>query len=62
MHLTKEDVDTMITPHDHSVDFVEDWLRTHGINEDEVERSDAGDWLWINISVGQAEKMLSTYV
>ncbi|EJD07658.1 subtilisin-like protein [Fomitiporia mediterranea MF3/22] len=58
-HLSKEDVEDLIAPHEDSVNTVEAWLTHHGISLDSVQRSPAGDWLTISIPVSMAERMLS---
>ncbi|CDO69652.1 hypothetical protein BN946_scf184851.g40 [Trametes cinnabarina] len=59
-HLTKEDVAALVAPHPDSVDLVESWLSTHGLDPLAGKRSHAGDWVTIRVSVAQAEKMLGT--
>jgi tripeptidyl-peptidase I len=56
--LSKEEVDGLIAPHKDSVDAVESWLQHHDIDVASCHRSDAGDWLRLNVTVTQAERML----
>lgn len=48
----------MIAPHPDSTRAVEEWLAFHGI--DAVQRTDAGDWMTVRVSVALAERMLGT--
>ena len=59
-HLSKEAVAALVAPHPDSVDLVESWLQAHGLDVASSERSHAGDWITIRVSVAQAEKMLGT--
>ena len=60
-HLSKEEADTLIAPHPDSIREVEEWLSFHGIDtSDGLQRTDAGDWITVRISVAQAERMLGT--
>ncbi|KAI0695326.1 subtilisin-like protein [Cerioporus squamosus] len=59
-HLSKEDVAALIAPHPDSVDLVEAWLLAHGLDTTSTNRSPAGDFVTIRVSVAQAEKMLGT--
>ncbi|KAJ7639339.1 tripeptidyl peptidase A [Roridomyces roridus] len=58
-HLSKEEVEELVAPHSESVDAVNEWLASHGIQED-IGRSPAGDWLTIRIPLSKAEEMLNT--
>jgi tripeptidyl-peptidase-1 len=59
-HLTKEEVEELVAPHPDSVSEVNGWLSSHGIQEEDVGRSPAGDWLTIKLPVQLVEKMLDT--
>ncbi|KAH9893535.1 peptidase S8/S53 domain-containing protein [Cubamyces lactineus] len=59
-HLSKEDVAALVAPHPDTVDLVESWLSAHGLDLSACQRSHAGDWVTIRVSVAQAEKMLGT--
>ncbi|KAI0675673.1 peptidase S8/S53 domain-containing protein [Trametes maxima] len=59
-HLSKEDVAALVAPHPNSVSLVDAWLSAHGLDLSSSQRSHAGDWVTIRVSVGQAEKMLGT--
>ncbi|KAI0653154.1 peptidase S8/S53 domain-containing protein [Cubamyces menziesii] len=59
-HLSKEDVAALVAPHPDTVDLVESWLSAHGLDPSACQRSHAGDWVTIRVSVAQAEKMLGT--
>lgn len=59
-HLSKEEVEELVAPHEDSVNAVTEWLEEHGIAGDEVSRSAAGDWVRVRVPVDLAEKMLDT--
>ena len=51
-------MNALIAPHRESVDLVEAWLLAHGLDLSSAQRSPAGDWITVRVSVAQAEKML----
>ncbi|KAJ3511239.1 hypothetical protein NLJ89_g4214 [Agrocybe chaxingu] len=57
-HLSKEEVEAFSAPHRDSVEAVEAWLAHHGLNA--ADRTSAGDWITIRVSVEQAERLLNT--
>ncbi|KAF8207886.1 tripeptidyl peptidase A [Mycena galopus ATCC 62051] len=59
-HLTKEEIEELVAPHPDSVSAVDQWLSSHGIQEENIGRSPAGDWLTIRVPVSLVEKMLDT--
>ncbi|KAJ6515249.1 subtilisin-like protein [Mycena sanguinolenta] len=59
-HLTKEEVEDLVAPHPDSVGAVNEWLSSHGIQEEDISRSSAGDWLTLKVPVWLVEKMLDT--
>ncbi|KAJ7639286.1 tripeptidyl peptidase A [Roridomyces roridus] len=59
-HLSKEEVEELVAPHPESVDAVTEWLASHGIQEESIGRSPAGDWFNIRVPVSVAEEMLNT--
>ena len=59
-HLSKEEADAFLAPHADSSAAVEDWLNFHGIDSSSAQRTDAGDWITLRVSVEQAERMLGT--
>ncbi|KAH9479704.1 putative tripeptidyl-peptidase SED2 [Psilocybe cubensis] len=59
-HLTKEEVDNFLAPHPDSLEAVEEWLAFHGIDTSEAQRTSAGNWITLRVSVEQAERMLNT--
>ncbi|KAJ7265375.1 tripeptidyl peptidase A [Mycena haematopus] len=59
-HLTKEEIEELVAPHPDSVSAVNQWLSSHGIQEEDISRSGAGDWLTIRVPVSLVEKMLDT--
>lgn len=59
-HLSKEEVDSLITPHPDSVNLVNEWLASHGLSDADLSRNAAGDWVKVKVPVSLAEKMLDT--
>nr|GAT54755.1 predicted protein [Mycena chlorophos] len=59
-HLSKEQVEELIAPHAESVEAVNEWLYSHGIQDSDIARSSAGDWLTIRLPVALVEGMLDT--
>jgi tripeptidyl-peptidase-1 len=59
-HLTKEEVEALTAPHPDTTAAIEEWLEFHGIDSSDAQRSAAGDWITLRVSVDQAEKMLNT--
>jgi tripeptidyl-peptidase-1 len=59
-HLSKEEVEKLVTPHSESIDLVDRWLDSYGFDGDVLWRSPAKDWVTINVPVQVAEKMLHT--
>ncbi|KAF8897765.1 tripeptidyl peptidase A [Infundibulicybe gibba] len=59
-HLSKEEVDSLVAPHQESIDLVDEWLLSHGLSEAHFERSPAKDWIVVRVPVSLAEKMLDT--
>ncbi|KAF9475287.1 hypothetical protein BDN70DRAFT_898297 [Pholiota conissans] len=60
MYLSKEDVESIVSPPLDSVNAVNLWLGDNGIKERDCHRSPAGDWVKITIPVAQAERLLNT--
>ncbi|KAG6850641.1 hypothetical protein H0H93_010833 [Arthromyces matolae] len=59
-HLSKQEVEAIVAPHQDSVSTVNDWLISHGVQQQDINRSSAGDWLTITLPVHLVEKMLDT--
>ena len=59
-HLSKSEVEDLVAPHQESVELVNEWLGTFGIDEDSLVRSPARDWVTVRVPVSLAEKMLDT--
>lgn len=59
-HLSKEEVEALVAPHDESIDMVNAWLASHGIQDSDITRSPAKDWAHIKVPVSKAEDMLDT--
>ncbi|KAF9464795.1 tripeptidyl peptidase A [Collybia nuda] len=59
-HLSKTEVEELVAPHQDSIDAVNVWLETHGLDVTSLARSPAKDWITIKVPIGLAEKMLDT--
>ncbi|KAG6841851.1 hypothetical protein C0991_006258 [Blastosporella zonata] len=59
-HLSKEETEALVAPDQDSIDAVNEWLESHDIQEADLVRSPAKDWVTITIPVSLAEKMLDT--
>ncbi|GLB34137.1 putative protein CC1G_01435 Coprinopsis cinerea okayama7 130 [Lyophyllum shimeji] len=59
-HLSKEETERLVAPHQESVDAVDEWLESHGIKQSDLVRSPAKDWVTLTIPISLAEKMLGT--
>ncbi len=59
-HLSKAEVEALITPSQDSVDAVNAWLSSFGFTGRDITRSPANDWVKIKVPIGIAEKMLDT--
>jgi tripeptidyl-peptidase-1 len=59
-HLTKEQAEAFMAPHADSTTAVDEWLDFHGIDVSSAQRSKAGEWITLRVSVEQAERMLGT--
>ncbi|KFY43936.1 hypothetical protein V494_01757 [Pseudogymnoascus sp. VKM F-4513 (FW-928)] len=59
-HLDAEEVQTLIKPHDESVDLVVGWLLENGIREDLLSFSQSRDWISTTIPITTVESLLST--
>jgi tripeptidyl-peptidase-1 len=59
-YLSMEQVEALVAPHQESVDLIDEWIRSHGVGENDFVRSPAKDWVTLTIPVSLAEKMLDT--
>jgi tripeptidyl-peptidase I len=59
-HLSKEEVETLVAPHQQSVDLVDEWLQSYGLGENDFVRSPAKDWVTLKVPVSLVERMLDT--
>ena len=59
-HLSKDEVEALVAPHEDSVNAVDEWLAEYGFATHEVSRSPAGDWVNIRLPVSLANEMLKT--
>ena len=61
-YLSKEETETLMTPHPETHDAVSEWLSSHGIEEEHLYWSSAQDWVTIRVPVSLAEEMLNTVI
>lgn len=59
-YLTKEEVEELVAPHDEALLLVNAWLEYYGIDESDIVRSSARDWIRVTLSVSLVEEMLDT--
>lgn len=59
-HLSKTEVEELVAPHQDSINAIDEWLATHGLDDTSLVRSPAKDWVTIKVPVSLAEKMLDT--
>ncbi|KAH7905839.1 peptidase S8/S53 domain-containing protein [Hygrophoropsis aurantiaca] len=59
-HLSKAEAEALMAPHQTSVDAVNEWLASHGFEEEHLMRSSAKDWVTVRVPVSIAEDMLDT--
>lgn len=57
-HLDLEAVQSLVKPTPESLAVVEDWLRSHGIGSQRVERGASGDTMTVTVPVSVAENLL----
>ena len=61
-HLSKGEVEDLVSPHPNSLRAVNAWLSEFNLKEDDITRSPAKDWVVLAIPVSLAEKMLNTVI
>ena len=59
-YLSKEETEALMAPHPETLDAVNEWLSSYGIEEENRYRSSAQDWVTIRVPVTVAEEMLNT--
>lgn len=59
-YLSKEKVEELVAPHPSSLEAVNKWLASYGLEEADLARSPAQDWITIKVPVKTVEKMLDT--
>ncbi|GJE84527.1 tripeptidyl peptidase A [Phanerochaete sordida] len=57
-HLSQAEVNELIAPRPESVQQVKAWLAGHGLREEDLSFSPAGDWIKVAVPVSLAEEML----
>ncbi|TCD70006.1 hypothetical protein EIP91_005256 [Steccherinum ochraceum] len=59
-HLSVDEVNALLAPHQDSTTAVDEWLATHGFTEADVSRSPAKDWVKVKVPISVAESMMDT--
>ncbi|KAJ7044783.1 tripeptidyl peptidase A [Mycena alexandri] len=59
-HMSKEEVEKFIAPNSTSLAFVDGWLVSYGLQERDLVRSPAKDWVSVTLPIHVAERMLGT--
>ncbi|KAJ6515437.1 tripeptidyl peptidase A [Mycena sanguinolenta] len=59
-HLSREDIANFVAPQPTSLTLVDGWLTSHGIDERDLVRSPAKDWISVTLPISLAERILST--
>jgi tripeptidyl-peptidase-1 len=59
-HLSAEDVNELVKPADETLDQVHEWLQDYGIDESQLQYSNARDWISVTLSVKDVERLLDT--
>ncbi|GAA93850.1 uncharacterized protein L969DRAFT_70212 [Mixia osmundae IAM 14324] len=57
-HLTQDEANELIKPLKSHSRAVDDWLKQSGVQEHQISKSDAGDWVSIVLPVSKAEALL----
>ncbi|KAK7054106.1 Tripeptidyl-peptidase sed3 [Favolaschia claudopus] len=56
-HLSIEDIAKFVAPHPMTLALVNEWLASHGVNESDIVRSPAKDWITLTLPVSRAERI-----
>ncbi|KAF8138893.1 peptidase S8/S53 domain-containing protein [Boletus edulis] len=59
-YMSKEETEALMAPHPGTLEVVDEWLSSYGIEDEYLYRSSAQDWVTIRVPVALAEKMLDT--
>ncbi|KAK0190628.1 tripeptidyl peptidase A [Armillaria mellea] len=59
-HLSKEEVDALVAPAGESLELVQEWLASYGVDEADITRSSAQDWVRVTLPLQLVEEMLDT--
>jgi len=59
-HLSKEEVEALVAPHNESLTVVNEWLTSLGFTDDQLHQSPAGDWVALTAPLDTVEEMLNT--
>ncbi|KAI6034593.1 peptidase S8/S53 domain-containing protein [Pisolithus microcarpus] len=56
-YLSKQETESFLSPHPHTIDSISEWLASYGIHDDDLHSSAQG-WVTVRVPVGLAEEML----
>ena len=59
-HLTDEEVNELVKPHDETTDLVHDWLSENGVDPAKLAYNKAKDWITVTLPVSAIERLLDT--
>ena len=59
-HLSVEEVHDLFAPSQETVDHVRTWLESEGISADRISQSANLQWMQLDVSVAEAERLLRT--
>jgi tripeptidyl-peptidase I len=59
-HLTFDEVNDLVKPHDDTLELVHCWLQEHGVELDNLDYTPAKDWITVALPVSTVEALLDT--
>lgn len=57
-HLSMDALNELVAPSQDTVEAVNNWLTSNGIDPSNCQRSEAGDWLYVHLPLRKVESML----
>jgi tripeptidyl-peptidase I len=59
-HMSSDEVNDLIRPHDETLDLVHEWLLDHGIETSSLQYTPAKEWIKVKLTTMEVEKLLDT--
>ncbi|CRG84112.1 tripeptidyl-peptidase I [Talaromyces islandicus] len=59
-HLSQEEVHDLVKPTDETLDLVEEWLVSHGVDVDGLDYTPSKDWFTVTLPIDTIERLLNT--